>query len=54
MTGILPKEILSLDAKAKLSDAVAVNEALELVRAYSASESVRFVNGVLGSLIRGK
>ena len=38
----------------ELSDAVAVNEALELVRAYSAPESVRFVNGVLGSLIRGK
>ena len=38
----------------ELSNAVAVNEALELVRIYSTPESVRFVNGVLGSLIRGK
>ena len=38
----------------ELSNAIAVNEALELVRTYSAPDSVRFVNGVLGSLIRGK
>ena len=37
-----------------LSDAIAVNEALELARTYSKPETVRFVNGVLGSLIRGK
>ena len=38
----------------ELSDAIAINEALELARTYSRPETVRFVNGVLGSLIRGK
>ena len=38
----------------ELSDAVAVNEALELARAYSTPEAVTFVNGVLGSMIRSK
>ena len=37
-----------------LSSAVAVNEALELARAYSTPEAVSFVNGVLGSLLRSK
>ena len=37
-----------------LSDAVAVNEALELARAYSTPEAVSFINGVLGSMIRSK
>ena len=38
---------------AKLVPAVAVNEALELARAYSTPEAVSFINGVLGSLLRG-
>ncbi len=33
---------------------VAVNEALELARAYSTSEAVPFVNGVLGSFVRSR
>ena len=33
---------------------IAVNEALELARAYSTPEAVSFVNGVLGSLLRSK
>ena len=37
-----------------LSDAIAVNEALELARAYSTPEAVSFVNGVLGSMLRSK
>ena len=37
-----------------LSDAIAVNEALELARAYSTPEAVSFVNGVLGSLLRSR
>ena len=37
-----------------LTDAIAVNEALELARAYSTPEAVTFVNGVLGSLLRSK
>ena len=36
----------------KLPPAVAVNEALELARAYSTPEAVPFINGVLGSLLR--
>ena len=38
----------------KLAPAVAVNEALELARTYSTPEAVSFINGVLGSLIRGQ
>ena len=37
-----------------LTEAIAVNEALELARAYSTPEAVTFVNGVLGSLLRSK
>ena len=37
-----------------LTEAVAVNEALELARAYSTPEAVSFVNGVLGSMLRSK
>ena len=37
-----------------LSDAVAVNEALELARSYSTPEAVSFINGVLGSMLRSK
>ena len=33
---------------------VAVNEALELARAYSTPEAVPFVNGVLGSFVRSR
>ena len=36
------------------SEAVAVNEALELARAYSTPEAVSFINGVLGSMLRSK
>lgn len=35
-----------------LSPAVAVNEALNLARAYSTLEAVAFVNGVLGGVVR--
>lgn len=38
----------------QLKPAVAVNEALELARAYSTPEAVSFVNGVLGSLLRSE
>ena len=37
----------------KVAPAVAVNEALELARTYSTPEAVSFINGVLGSLVRG-
>ena len=34
------------------SPAVAINEALELARAYSTPEAVAFINGVLGNIAR--
>lgn len=37
-----------------ITPAVAVNEALELARAYSTPEAVSFVNGVLGSMLRSE
>lgn len=37
-----------------MTPAVAVNEALELARAYSTPEAVSFVNGVLGSMLRSE
>ena len=37
-----------------LSDAISVNEALELARSYSTPEAVSFINGVLGSMLRSK
>ena len=37
----------------QIAPAVAVNEALELARTYSTPEAVSFINGVLGSLVRG-
>lgn len=39
---------------AGLTEAVAVNEALELARSYSTPEAVTFINGVLGSMLRSK
>ena len=38
----------------ELAPGVAVNEALELARAYSTPEAVSFINGVLGSLVRDR
>ena len=38
----------------KIPTSVAVNEAVEMAKAYSAPESGPFVNGVLGSLARDK
>ncbi len=37
----------------QLPKGVAVNEALELARTYSEPKAVSFINGVLGSLVRG-
>jgi len=44
-------EVLYVD---EVPDAVAVSEALNLVRDLSTDESPTFVNGVLGSIIRNK
>ncbi|MDR2089941.1 MAG: transcription antitermination factor NusB [Clostridiales Family XIII bacterium] len=37
-----------------IPDSVAANEAVELAKVYGGDESARFVNGILGKLIRGK
>ena len=37
-----------------IPDKVAVNEAVELAKAYSAEKSPGFINGMLGSVMRGK
>ena len=44
-------EILYVD---EIPDAVAVSEALSLVRDLSTDESPSFVNGVLGNIVRNK
>jgi len=33
---------------------VSINEAIEIAKKYSSSESSRFINGVLGSIVRSK
>lgn len=38
----------------KLSPNVAINEAVELAKKFGSEESGRFVNGILGSLTKGK
>ena len=37
-----------------IPDSVAINEAVELAKTYSGSEDSAFINGVLGSVVRGK
>ena len=37
----------------EVPDSVAVDEAVELAKAFSTADSSRFVNGILGSVIRG-
>lgn len=38
----------------KISPGVVINEAVELAKLYGTEESGRFVNGILGSLVRNK
>lgn len=44
-------ELLYLD---ETPDAVAINEAVEIVKKYSSAESGGFVNGILGSVVKRK
>ena len=37
-----------------IPDAVAINEAVDMAKKYSAEESRKFINGVLGQIVRGK
>lgn len=37
-----------------IPDSVSANEAVELAKLYGGEESSRFINGILGKLIRGK
>ena len=38
----------------EIPDAVAVNEAVEMAKKYDTAETVSFVNGILGGIIRGE
>lgn len=44
-------EILYID---DVPDSVAINEALELAKGYEEQETVSFINGILGSFMRGE
>jgi transcription antitermination protein NusB len=44
-------EILYMD---EVPNAAAINEAVELAKSYDEPETVSFVNGILGSFIRGE
>jgi N utilization substance protein B len=48
---IATAEIFYMD---DIPDSVSANEAVELAKIYGGEESSRFVNGILGRLIRGK
>ncbi len=37
-----------------IPDAVAINEAVDLAKKYSAEESRRFINGILGQIVKSK
>lgn len=44
-------EIMTMD---EVPDSVSANEAVELAKKYAAPEDASFINGILGSVIRGK
>ncbi len=44
-------EILYID---NVPDSVAINEAVEIAKLYGAEEAYKFINGVLGSVVRDK
>ena len=44
-------EIFYMDA---IPDAVAINEAVDLAKKYSTDESRRFINGILGQIVKKK
>ena len=44
-------EVLYLD---EVPDSVAINEAVELAKSYEEPETVSFINGILGSFMRGE
>lgn len=50
---ILRLAIYEINHRDDVPDSVAVDEAVELAKAYSTAESGKFVNGILGSVIRG-
>ena len=44
-------EIIAVD---EVPDSVSANEAVELAKKYATAEDASFINGILGSVIRGK
>jgi transcription antitermination protein NusB len=51
---VLRLAVFELLWRADVPDAVAIDEAIELVKALSTDESPRFVNGVLGRMVRDR
>ena len=51
---VLRLAVFELLWRADVPDAVAIDEAIELVKALSTDESPRFVNGVLGRVLRDR
>ena len=41
-------------SKAPLAPGIAINEAVELAKEFGADESPRFINGVLGAVVRAR
>lgn len=50
---ILRMAVYEIVHRDDVPDSVAVDEAVELAKAFSTADSSRFVNGILGSVIRG-
>lgn len=44
-------EVLYMDS---IPDAVAINEAVDMAKKYSAEDSKKFINGVLGQIVKSK
>lgn len=50
---ILRMAIYELNHQSDIPDSVTVDEAVELAKTFSTADSSKFVNGILGSVIRG-
>ena len=51
ITRLAMGEVLYMD---DIPDAVAINEAVDMAKKYSAEDSRKFINGVLGQIVKQK
>lgn len=51
---ILRNAVFEIIYDANMDDAVSVNEAIELAKVYCDEQSPKFINGVLGGIVRNK